>query len=147
MGVTMKSRNYCIDFSYSGFNMLRLTCAELTSPEVFEHYKNLFSGLQAPYRETFLNDYNAKTEDGWRTLKESYRKYWEHIGCVQIPHHGSRYSFNTGFLEFKHCYYIVSAGNKSKFCHPHAEVMKSFLIADKRLYLASETGEQTLWVE
>lgn len=95
----------------------------------------------------YTGDYNAKTEDGWRTLKESYRKYWEHIGCVQIPHHGSRYSFNTGFLEFKHCYYIVFAGNKSKFCHPHAEVMKSFLIADKRLYLASETGEQTLWVE
>ena len=95
----------------------------------------------------YTGDYNAKTEDGWRTLKESYRKYWEHIGCVQIPHHGSRYSFNTGFLEFKHCYYIVSAGNKSKFCHPHEEVMKSFLIADKRLYLASETGEQTLWVE
>ena len=63
MGVTMKSRNYCIDFSYSGFNMLRLTCAELTSPEVFEHYKNLFSGLQVPYRETFLNDYNARTEE------------------------------------------------------------------------------------
>lgn len=63
MGVTMKSRDYCIDFSYSGFRMLRLIVAELTSPEVFEHYKNLFYGLRAPYRETFLKDYNVRTEE------------------------------------------------------------------------------------
>lgn len=92
----------------------------------------------------YTGDYNAKSEAEWRTLKESYKKYWAYVGCVQIPHHGSKYSFNKEFLKLKHCCYIVSAGSVNKFDHPHAEVMKNFLIENKQLYLASEINGQTL---
>ena len=41
MGLTINSKNHSIDLSYSGFYRLRVKVAELTAPDIYEHYKKL----------------------------------------------------------------------------------------------------------
>lgn len=49
----------------------------------------------------------------------AYGDYVEYIGCIQVPHHGSRYSYNHGLSELVRCqYYVISAGEKNSFRHP-----------------------------
>lgn len=75
----------------------------------------------------YTGDYDASGEQKWKQLKKAYNKYWDHIGCVQVPHHGSGYSFNVELLELN-SFYIISAGFVNKYRHPHASVMKAFLL-------------------
>ena len=37
----------------------------------------------------YTGDYEAKGKSKWDNLKTAYLEYWNYIGCVQIPHHGS----------------------------------------------------------
>lgn len=42
--MTINSKNHSIDLSYSGFYRLRKKVAELTKPDIYEHYKMLNDG-------------------------------------------------------------------------------------------------------
>lgn len=42
MSITIESKNRAIDLGYVGFMRLRVKVAELTAPDIFEHYKNLW---------------------------------------------------------------------------------------------------------
>ena len=70
----------------------------------------------------YTGDYNASGSDEWITLNEHYLQYWNSIGCIQIPHHGSRHSFNDGFCGFD-AYLVVSAGRDNPYHHPHVGVL------------------------
>ena len=37
----------------------------------------------------YMGDYDASGAKKWKELTDAYQRYWQHIGCVQIPHHGS----------------------------------------------------------
>lgn len=74
----------------------------------------------------YTGDYNASKEEEWNALYTAYRKYWKYIGCIQIPHHGSKYSYNKIFTHLD-TYYVVSAGYTNRYHHPNAEVVKDFL--------------------
>ena len=73
----------------------------------------------------YTGDYNAKGEQEWKVLKSRYENYWDQIGCVQIPHHGSQYSFNPEFVEMKSSF-VISAGAHNKYHHPHKKVTDLF---------------------
>lgn len=45
MGVTVESKNHIIDLGVGGFNNLRKKIAELTAPDIAEHYENLSDGM------------------------------------------------------------------------------------------------------
>lgn len=75
----------------------------------------------------YTGDYDASGTKKWKELTSAYQKYWDHIGCVQIPHHGSRHNFNHGFVTMK-AFFVVSAGYSNKYQHPHASVIKAFLV-------------------
>lgn len=75
----------------------------------------------------YTGDYNASGEDEWEQLINAYNVYWKHIGCVQIPHHGSRHGFNPDFLDLN-AYFVISCGYANRYRHPHSSVMKSFLL-------------------
>lgn len=45
MGVTIESKNCSIDLGYGGFKALRTKVAELTAPDIYEHYKILETGM------------------------------------------------------------------------------------------------------
>ena len=71
MGVTIESKNRAIDLGYVGFRMLRVKVAELTTPDIFEHYKKSMDGMQMydeDERKAFYESYNAK-------IAELDRKY------------------------------------------------------------------------
>ena len=70
----------------------------------------------------YTGDYDAKGSRNWTTLKIHYQRYWDSIGCVQIPHHGSRNSFNNELAELN-AYFVISAGLGNHYHHPHAEVI------------------------
>lgn len=75
----------------------------------------------------YTGDYDASGKYEWRQLENAYIDYWEHIGCVQIPHHGSRHGFNPDFLDMN-AYFVISCGYANQYRHPHASVMRSFLL-------------------
>jgi len=104
MGVTVKSKNYSIDMGYNGFNMLRTKIAELTGPEIHEHYKKLNDGIYLygqPQKE-FFEEYNKAINE----LEKS----------KNIPH---------GILDFL---YKSDCGGKLPFtkCKQIYEVIKDY---------------------
>ena len=80
----------------------------------------------------YTGDYNASGFQAWKTLKEHYQRYWDLIGCIQIPHHGSQHNFNDEFCKHD-AYFVISAGLGNQYKHPNADVLaklyaeKSFL--------------------
>lgn len=85
----------------------------------------------------YTGDYNASQKETWDRLFNAYGKYWKYIGCVQIPHHGSRRSFNAEFLKMD-VHYIISAGYNNRYRHPHASVMKAFGLNWKIPHIVTE---------
>lgn len=74
----------------------------------------------------FTGDYDASGKQKWEQLKDAYSTYWGNIGCVQVPHHGSKHNFNNEILNLD-SYFIISAGYDNPFGHPHAAVIKQFM--------------------
>lgn len=85
----------------------------------------------------YTGDYNASGRNNWKELQKAYSKYWDKIGCIQIPHHGSKYNFNDKFLDYN-CFFVISAGYSNKYKHPHSEVIKKFLLRDIKPNLVTE---------
>lgn len=77
MGITLDSKNCSIDLGYSGFNNLRTKVAELTAPDIHEHYKKLAEGmfLIGTTKEKFFKDYNAEIQ----RLSEKYNEEKDNI--------------------------------------------------------------------
>ena len=64
MGVTIRSKNYNIDMGGGEFLNLRTKVAELTTQDIFEHYKALTNYFSCTLEEKndFFEDYNKKIE-------------------------------------------------------------------------------------
>lgn len=77
MGVTIDSKNCSIDLGYGGFCNLRTKIAELTAPDIFEHYKKLEKGLflTGTIKAEFFKDYDAEIQ----RLSEKYNGENDHI--------------------------------------------------------------------
>ncbi|AWK52766.1 hypothetical protein DIC82_17980 [Clostridium beijerinckii] len=86
----------------------------------------------------YLGDYDASGKK-FERLKYKYEKYWDKLGIIQLPHHGSKHNFNKEFLEYKKIEYIISAGFRNKFHHPHIEVVKEIYSEENiTLHIVSE---------
>lgn len=70
----------------------------------------------------YTGDYNASGSREWIKLKRHYRRYWDSIGCIQIPHHGSQHNFNDEFCKLN-AYPVISAGLGNQYKHPSADVL------------------------
>ncbi len=73
----------------------------------------------------YTGDYNANMGNSWKQLKGAYGGLWNMVGYIQIPHHGSKHSFNRGMLDAG-VEYVISAGENNKYRHPHREVIRWF---------------------
>lgn len=85
----------------------------------------------------YTGDYDVSGKEKWKQLYEAYRMYWETIGCVQVPHHGSRHNYNEelGCID---AYYIISAGINNRYHHPHSIVIKDLLYKHHLPYIVTE---------
>jgi len=81
----------------------------------YEHYRVVAYASGCLY----LGDYEAGKNDAWNDLEQFYtaQKCWNGIGCVQLPHHGSRHNYNERFEDIDACY-VVSFGLGNKHHHP-----------------------------
>lgn len=91
----------------------------------------------------YLGDYDASGEYKWKELMNAYGTYWNNIGCVQIPHHGSKYNYNKELAKLD-AYYIISAGMNNGYQHPHSMVIKDLLFNRNFPYIITENKSSEL---
>lgn len=85
----------------------------------------------------YTGDYEARGKQKWNELKQAYSKYWDYIGCVQIPHHGSYKNYSQEFSLFD-AYFVISAGYQNKYGHPNGSVIKNLLLNNKYPLIVTE---------
>lgn len=85
----------------------------------------------------YTGDYDASGKDKWTKLKNAYDKYWDSIGCIQIPHHGSRHNYNKELAKCNACY-IISAEKTNRYQHPSGLVVKDLLFNGHFPYIVTE---------
>ena len=60
-------------------------------------------------------------------VKDIYKKYWKLIKTIQIPHHGSLYSFVENVLESSYFFCPISVGKNNSYGHPSTKVISEIL--------------------
>lgn len=67
----------------------------------------------------YFGDYEASDASAWNSLSLFYlrEKCWNGIGCVQLPHHGSKHNYNTAFESMESCF-VASYGLGNRNHHP-----------------------------
>ncbi|HCT6818157.1 TPA: MBL fold metallo-hydrolase [Morganella morganii] len=56
-------------------------------------------------------------------ITKVFGSYWNAVGTVQIPHHGSLHNFKPDFLKFNIMYCPISFGTKNTYGHPSYDVI------------------------
>lgn len=92
----------------------------------------------------YMGDYDAHGKRKWNDLRNAFSNYWELIGCIQIPHHGSKHNFNKELTCYRWRYYVISAGVKNKYWHPNSCVIKDMLFKGAQLRVVTEEKESEL---
>ena len=91
----------------------------------------------------YTGDYDASNPDAFEDLKTKYEGYWPYIGCVQIPHHGSKDSYNPMLIEEKQSC-VISAGKKNRYNHPDSQVINDILFRDGIPFIVTEDANSRL---
>lgn len=127
------------------FNINSMTLLSMTEDRVkyqYPDYRCCFpfcNCFTVPNGCLYTGDYDTNHQSNWEQLMSAYEDYMEYIGCIQVPHHGSRYSYNHGLSELVRCqYYVISAGEKNSFRHPHGSVIRDILMAHKLPMIVTE---------
>lgn len=71
----------------------------------------------------YMGDYNAKNQDNYDALTKFYKHYWDRIGLIQVPHHGSKFNSDEKLYKPKK-FCIISAKNGSSK-HPDQMTINS----------------------
>ncbi len=73
----------------------------------------------------YSGDFNLKQE----SLSQSYGSYFDRIGTVQVPHHGSEHSFDLDSFYARGMICPVSSGVTKRFGHPDRTVIDEIVCA------------------
>lgn len=84
-----------------------------------------------------LNEVNLKVEFG---------KYWEKVGTIQVPHHGSIYDFDKSILKNQGIICPVSVGNNNSYGHPSNQVLIDINSMNSKYVLVTENIE-TIYIQ
>ena len=76
-------------------------------------------------------------------VKKIYTKYWNLIGTIQIPHHGSSASFNVKVLHRGRFLCPMSVGNTNSYGHPSQRVIAEILSNRCFPILITEAADST----
>lgn len=76
----------------------------------------------------YFGDYEAKGPKKWKEFYNKYESYWELIGTVQIPHHGSRHNYNKKINQIKPMISVISAGYSNRHRHPHSSTIRNIIV-------------------
>ena len=73
-----------------------------------------------------------------------YKQYWDLIGTIQIPHHGSLPSFNEKVLDGRRFICPISVGKNNSYGHPSQWVISGILLHGSYPILVTEDIDSTL---
>ena len=89
----------------------------------------MLSSIQFCKKKYGIKDYCSGcvyTGDGnLDVIKRIYQQYWNDIGTIQLPHHGSdkNYDFNFPEKQDKKLLFFASFGNNNSYGHPSEDVI------------------------
>lgn len=87
----------------------------------------------------YTGDYDASKVNSFEDLKKKYSKYWDSIKFIQVPHHGAKRNFNSGFLAIDK-YFIISVGLQNIYNHPSIQVISDILLFGGDLLIVTENS-------
>ena len=76
-------------------------------------------------------------------VKAIYSNYWDFIGTIQIPHHGSLSSFDASILDNRQFLCPISVGKNNSYGHPSQEVISEILLNKSSPLLVTEDVDST----
>lgn len=87
----------------------------------------------------YTGDYEAKDATAYAELKKFYmrQRCWAGVGCVQLPHHGSKHNYNRDFDADGRCY-VASFGLGNRNHHPGRDVVVGLLRNNRKVILSTE---------
>lgn len=56
-------------------------------------------------------------------IKSKFKQLWDNVGTIQVPHHGSKRSFNADILDGDTRFFPISYGTDNIFGHPSSKVI------------------------
>ena len=121
------------DSNCSNVNSLVLYSGPLKKETCKIIYNNTYKYLENREKRSgflYCGDYNAKDCTSFKQLNDFMDKYIEFIGGIQIPHHGSKYNYNS-MLANNNRICVVSVGvmsGKHKCKFPNEEVAEDILV-------------------
>ncbi len=128
-----------------GFNTNSMTLFSGTKSEHFAqfliHHKCPCKGHCFPIKPgaLYMGDYDTSGSQKWQQLQRAYEEYIPYIGCLQVPHHGSKHNFNFKLLDMLSCQvYVISAGLNNKYDHPDGDVVKQIVLSGKYFGIVTE---------
>ena len=86
----------------------------------------------------YLGDYDASGKNKWDELTKAFSEYWDSIGCIQVPHHGSKNNYNEELTADRSRYYVISAGIQNQYRHPSDNVVKDMLFKGNSFSVVTE---------
>jgi len=89
----------------------------------------------------YTGDYDASGADKWSELELCFSQYWDIVGTLQIPHHGSKHSYNPHLSKVGINIAVVSVGSSNKYRHPHGYVVRDMLLHGVKLRIVTEASE------
>lgn len=94
-----------------------------------------------PYRVACL--YTGDGDLNKVDVRTTYRRYWDLIGTIQIPHHGSLASFNVEVLGEDSFLCPISVGKNNSYGHPSQRVIGEILSKSCFPILITEDADST----
>lgn len=100
-----------------------------------------------PYNDFFSDKvaclYTGDGDLNITNIKTYYEKFWELIGTIQIPHHGSLASFHQNILKDQKLLCPISVGKNNSYGHPSQKVIGSILSHECYPILVTEHVDST----
>jgi hypothetical protein len=71
-------------------------------------------------------------------IQHVYGKHWQHVGVVQIPHHGDQNSFDSSSIANGDFLCPMSVGNGNIYGHPSPQVISEILLSGSHPILVTD---------
>lgn len=77
----------------------------------------------------YTGDYDAKTQANFDNLKAYFSRYWNRIGLVQVPHHGSEHNSDRKLYSHPNKLAIMSFGTDNHYDYPDSKTIDEIVSA------------------
>lgn len=77
----------------------------------------------------YTGDYDARERLNFTYLATYFSRYWNRIGLVQVPHHGSEHNSDRKLYSHPNKLAIMSFGTKNNYGHPDSKTIDEIVTA------------------